>query len=329
MQEEPSVDLDALARQVERHYRLREVRLRFIGAGNDARSMAYRIDAADRGPLFLKLRRGPLSEATLQVPSGLHGANVGHVIAPLSTARGRLSIPFANQRAAVYPYIEGSDAFARPLDAEQWRELGRTVASLHGLRLTGLPTVPVEAYSARWRRRAAGYLKVAAASDFEEAVAREVAALLRSHERVVRRLIHEAGRLAEELRYERLPAVLTHGDLHAGNVLVGEGGAFSIVDWDTLLRGPKERDLMFIGAGVGGAWKSREDEQKFYDGYGETVANRKALRYYRCERVAQDIVEYSAQLFSAAGESGERRRALSLMAAQFSPGGVAEIALDT
>jgi len=56
---------------------------------------------------------------------------------------------------------------------------------------------------------------------------------------------------------------------------------------------PKERDLMFIGAGI---WDSghvpTEEESLFYQGYGQTKINHDAICYYRFERIIQDIAEY-------------------------------------
>ncbi|MFN8476730.1 MAG: phosphotransferase [Kouleothrix sp.] len=45
--------------------------------------------------------------------------------------------------------------------------------------------------------------------------------------------------------------VTCHGDLHAGNIFLGDDGQLHTVDWDTLIRAPKERDLMFIGGAQG------------------------------------------------------------------------------
>jgi len=40
-------------------------------------------------------------------------------------------------------------------------------------------------------------------------------------------------------------------DIHLWNLLIDDRtGALHVVDWDTLIFAPKERDLMFIGAGL-------------------------------------------------------------------------------
>jgi spectinomycin phosphotransferase len=80
--------------------------------------------------------------------------------------------------------------------------------------------------------------------------------------------------------------------------LLGKEGALYIVDWDTLIFAPKERDLMFVGAGI---WDSgltaTEEGSLFYQGYGQTKINQDALCYYRFERIIQDIAEYCEYIF--------------------------------
>ncbi len=61
--------------------------------------------------------------------------------------------------------------------------------------------------------------------------------------------------------------VLCHADLHAGNVLVGPDGPVTILDWDSAMFAPRERDLMFPGAAVAGTWTGDEHVTSFLRGY--------------------------------------------------------------
>jgi hypothetical protein len=106
--EEPVIDRDALLSRVQKHYRLYGLRLRFLPIGNDVRSAAYRLDAAGRGGFFLKRRQGSFNRASLEVPNALQLNGEAHVIAPVPTFGGRLSIPFANSRVALYPFVDAS-----------------------------------------------------------------------------------------------------------------------------------------------------------------------------------------------------------------------------
>ncbi|HSG16803.1 MAG TPA: hypothetical protein VLE70_10850 [Anaerolineae bacterium] len=48
------------------------------------------------------------------------------------------------------------------------------------------------------------------------------------------------------------------------NVLIDAAGAFFIVDWDEAILAPKERDLMSIGGGLMGGWKSPQEEEAWF-----------------------------------------------------------------
>ena len=56
-----------------------------------------------------------------------------------------------------------------------------------------------------------------------------------------------------------LPAGRLHA-IGAGNLLIDAKGSLYIVDWDHPIMAPKERDLMFVGGGVGSAWYRPQEE---------------------------------------------------------------------
>jgi spectinomycin phosphotransferase len=127
---------------------------------------------------------------------------------------------------------------------------------------------------------------------------------------------------------DRPPAfVLCHADLHAGNVLVPDPAHFYIVDWDNPLLAPKERDLMSIGAGLMGGWRSpAEEESLFYQGYGPTTINPTALAYYRYERIIDDIAVFCDQLLETTAGGEDRAQSFAYLASNFLPNGTIEIA---
>ena len=96
------------------------------------------------------------------------------------------------------------------------------------------------------------------------------------------KIIKQTEALAIMISKQPLGYVLCHADIHGRNLMVDKEDALYIVDWDTLIFAPKERDLMFVGAGI---WDSGltapEKEALFYQGYGQTKINRDAIAYYR------------------------------------------------
>jgi spectinomycin phosphotransferase len=161
---------------------------------------------------------------------------------------------------------------------------------------------------------------------FAEPIAAQLAALLRSKRAIVDELIRRAELFAADLRARSLEVVLCHADIHAGNLLIGGDGALFIVDWDTLILAPKERDLMFIGAGTDAVWLTAREQALFYQGYGATEIDLSALAYYRYERIVEDIAAYCEQILLTDQGGDDRAEGLRQLADQFQPGAVIEIA---
>jgi spectinomycin phosphotransferase len=155
-------------------------------------------------------------------------------------------------------------------------------------------------------------------------VAGELDALLDRERDAVERIVTRAAELADVLRTHQNPMVLCHTDIHAGNVLVGADGAVHIVDWDAPRLAPRERDLMFIGGGVGGTWNEAAEVDAFYRGYGPIAVDPAALAYYRYERIVEDIAVNCEQVRH--GNTRHRGEALAQLAAQWRPRDVIEIA---
>jgi spectinomycin phosphotransferase len=122
---------------------------------------------------------------------------------------------------------------------------------------------------------------------------------------------------------------LCHGDVHADNILINQNN-FYIVDWDTIIVAPREKGLMFIGGGVGNKWNKLEEIEYFYYGYGkETDIDKKIIKYYRCERIIQDIYEFYNQIVNIETEEEERKLCLKIFKKQFEANNVVDIALRT
>ena len=114
--------------------------------------------------------------------------------------------------------------------------------------------------------------------------------------------------------------MLCHADIHPGNLLIAEHGALFIVDWDDPIFAPKERDLMFFGAGVSGGWDAESDETLFYRGYGATDVDLAALAYYRYERIVTDIAAFGQQLLLTTEGGADREQSYRYFTSRFPAG---------
>lgn len=298
---------------------------RVVGA--DANASVFRIDA--RGSQWwLKCRSYQVAP---QVWDGLHWLRgtlgIGEIVAPWPAMTGGASVQRWGLQFTLFPYIEGQSGFEAPLSAIQWRRLGEVLHRLHSARLPpalaeGLPRqlLACDALETvgRWQQQPE---TLPAAQDrwgraFHAVWQRQRERIGGLHARA------QALRQALAGREPRLHPC--HTGLHAGNLLMGQDGALHLIDWDGLSLAPRERDLMFVGAAVGGRW-GRERPQGFAEGYGDDLGDAQWIAWYRHARILQDLVAFQQMLMGGDGDyrpPQQRRQALHHLGELFAPGNV-------
>jgi spectinomycin phosphotransferase len=332
MLDKPEISDEALATLLSKQWRIDVGGLEFLPLGADVQTAVFRATGTDDQRYFVKLRSGKPDMAAVLVPAYLHRAGAETIIPPMESVDGALWARFEPFVVIVQPYVDGESGFDREMTGANWVELGSSLRRMHD---TYIPEdlrviLGVESYSAVWRERVRSFQERADLETYDDPVAAKAVSLLRDNRRVIDLLVAKADALASHHKHRDHQVVLCHGDLHAGNVLIEPEGRLHMVDWDTVILAPRERDLMFIGAGIGGVWKSTAEADRFFHGYGAVDIDYELLAYFRIERVVQDIAEFSEQLLMTdpRGEK-DRVQSLSYFAGQFEPGGVLDIALET
>lgn len=210
---------------------------------------------AEGEPLTAGLRR---LRASLAAARALRDGGATFVVAPLPAGDdrgdrdGRLAVRLGDRFAvAVYPFVAGQSyrwgEFASP---EHRRAVLDLVTEVHrapaGVSSLALPddfTVPYLA-------------ELTAACDPGGDLpdcgpyARPAAELLRRNAASVGRLLARYDDLVRQARDQPGRAVLTHGEPHPANTMLTEAG-WVLIDWDTVLVAPPERDLWLLDAGDG------------------------------------------------------------------------------
>ena len=187
-------------------------------------------------------------------------------------------------KVALYPYIDGRNAVETKISEQQWQQFGSTIKKLHTADIPEsiISNVPKETFSSKYCQTVSSFLERIENEVFDETVATKLAALLKSKNEIVLDLIKRTEELGSILYNQSLQHVLCHADMHGWNLLIDQDNHLYLIDWDTLILAPKERDLMFIGAGI---WDSdytpAEEKLLFYKGYGQANINQDALCYYR------------------------------------------------
>jgi spectinomycin phosphotransferase len=325
------MNLQALAALIGREYGIAPSGIEKLDAGFDRNSAVYRFFAGGK-KFFLKIRTGDFNRPGLWVPFYLSaGLRFPHLLEPVKTRKGALYAKDSRRRLILFPYVEGRSGWERSPGPEQFVELGKFFRRLHGT--ASLPRragpIPRENFSAKYRKRVKKLLSRLDREDPQDPPAADFCETLGRNKDKLLEMILFLEKISGEVKRTGRHFCLCHGDIHAGNLLITPNNFF-VVDWDTLILAPRERDLMFIGGGIGGKWDGAGEAAFFYRGYGsEAPPDRTLIAYYRIDRVLQDIQEFHRQICGAPSNAADKERSLAAFKQQFDPGGVVDIALGT
>ncbi|WP_445287251.1 phosphotransferase enzyme family protein [Variovorax atrisoli] len=331
----PDLPQEAITQLLAGAYGLHDIRAEFLPLGAEANSAAFRIDANDGAAYFLKLHRNGLDQSVVAVPAFLHHEKgIEAVMAPLPATGRELSVRGDGFDWVLYPYFDGRNGFERAPSDGQWIKLGAALGAIHR---TELPesisaALPRERYDHRWREGVRRYQRRFINDVKGDDIARRFLAFWEEHAEEIDNIVYRSEQLASILLERRPELVPCHADLHAGNVLVGDidggGDRLAIVGWNALILAPKERDLMFIGGGVGHAWNQQREEALFQEGYGakKEDIDAVALAYYRHERIVKSLLESCDRMFDGIASAEDREVGLRQMQTQFLPDDVVAIA---
>jgi spectinomycin phosphotransferase len=327
MLEKPDISEALLALRVQEEYGMPVADLAFLPLGADENTAVYRVRTQEGMAYFLKLRKN-FDEIIVRVPLLLKEQGVQAVLVPVETTSKQHSADFGEYKIILYPFVEGKDGFEVELSDEQRQRLGVALKAIHSVSLPSQLKnhIPQETYSPYWRELLQSFQAQVESKTFGEPSAAKIADFMKSRRVEIYQLIQRAGVLASELSSRSLERVLCHSDFHGGNILIGDHGELYIVDWDNPILAPKERDLMFIGGGIDGIWKSKREESIFYQGYGEADIDWTALAYYRYERILEDLAVICGQLLLTDEGGADRERSYGWFTSNFEPGGTIEIA---
>jgi spectinomycin phosphotransferase len=326
----PDIADELIISRLQEDYGLHVSTLTFLPLGANMGTAVYRVVAAGGAAYFLKLRKG-FDEISVTVPLFLKSQGIREIIAPFETKSNHGWADFGEYKMILYPFIEGVNGFEMELSNSHKRTLGAALKAIHSAQLPPelREKIPQETFSPKYRESLKSFQEQVENQTYDEPVAAKLAKFIKSRRDEINHLIERAEILASELQTKPLEFVLSHTDVHGGNMLIGENGEFYIVDWDAPLLAPKERDLMFIGGGIDDIWKSKRDESIFYEGYGKTDIDFAMMAYYRYERVIEDLAAYGEQLLLTDEGGADREEAYRRFTGNFEPGQTIEIAEKT
>jgi spectinomycin phosphotransferase len=107
--------------------------------------------------------------------------------------------------------------------------------------------------------------------------------------------------LAKEVMAIGAPWVISHGEPHSGNFISGEDGRLHLVDWDTVLLAPRERDLETLIEVDGEALAAYQSV------VGAIDPNLKAVELFRLRWALAEICSYVHRFRAEHGDSADDR----------------------
>lgn len=190
--------------------------------------------------------------SALEAAMDLRACGAAFVVAPVPARDGE-PLTRVNDRfgVAVYPFADG-----------QSFDGGEFSSPAHRLSVLGLLVDTHTAPPAASRRALADDFAVPYRDELEAACApagevadcgpyaRPVSLLARQHAAPLQRLLARYDALVLAARAQDARMVLTHGEPHPGNTMLTAGG-WVLIDWDTALVAPPERDLWDLDPGDG------------------------------------------------------------------------------
>ena len=284
MREPPRIAEEDLRACLQDQYDLSPVTLTFLPLGHDYDAGVYRA-VSERGTAYLlKVTSRPLYEPRCLVPRYLNDQGITSVVAPIRTRSGALWTVLSEWTVIVYPWISGESSLTGMTD-EQWKQVGTIFQRIHQVMLPsrGFEPLRKETFDpgqyTRWVR---AFETQHAHTEGGDAVERALRSSWVAHQSTIHTVVTSLEKLAGVLQSRTFPYVICHGDLHARNLIRDRAGQVFVIDWDEVMLAPKERDFLFV---------RHPHADAFFQGYGQAEIDWVALTYFLWERVVQDLIE--------------------------------------
>jgi hypothetical protein len=225
--------------------------------------------------------------AALLSASAVHDSGATFVVAPVRTTDGHVLQRIRDRyAAALYPFIDGGvREFAETFTDTEREQVLQLIAALHTSSTAGV--AQVEDFLLPQRDEIARALDELGTPWETGPYGQRARSWVADHASRIEQLLGEHDQLAANARQQSDQMVLTHGEPHPGNVIETPNG-WMLVDWDTALIAPPERDLWHFGSAEPGT----------FDAYTKATGrevSQPMLDYYRLSWSLDDVASFAAR----------------------------------
>ena len=188
--------------------------------------------------------------ASLSSAVALKDAGLDFVLAPLPLAGGRPAARLGERfSVAVYPFVQGESFTWGQWAPGQRARMAQMLAAVHLAPAEARRHALADEFAIPFRAELEAGCAGRGVSDCGP-YALPLARLLAEHAAATRQLLHRYDGLVATARAMPARDVLTHGEPHPGNTMLTADG-WRLIDWDTALTAPPERDLWSLDPGDG------------------------------------------------------------------------------
>ncbi len=240
--------------------------------------------------------------ASLRAAAGLRDGGATFLVAPVRARDGEPLLRLAPRFAvALYPFVDGqSFAWGELADPVNRQAMLDLIIKLHTAPAAARGPADTDDFVIPLRDELEPALGSGGSGDSggpggsgERAwgdagpYARPAARVLSGHAAALRRALARYDQLAAAARAGSAASVLTHGEPHPGNMMRTPDG-WRLIDWDTALVAPPERDLWTLDQGDGSALRD-------YAAATGVTPRRPVLDLYRLRWDLADIALYASR----------------------------------
>ncbi len=322
MLEQPQIDHLNFSRLLEARFSIPHPVITFLPLGNSAFSWVYRVESANGKAYFAKLFNKAPPECCWKIPYALNLLGVASVVSPLMSDTNQVIVSFNNFTLLVYPFIDGASARTIAMTPSQRELFGKTLRDIHiaALPQETLAPVPRELFNCPFTETVTNVDSQICSQAASSSFFRELSALWKAHRKEIVTLMEAYTALGLAASKLKSPFVLCHSDIHTDNILLDSTGLLHIIDWDSPICAPKERDLMFVS--------TETSTDPFFRGYGPVPVDPLIMAYYRVDWVVQELADYGSRILDDSTSVITREQSQKEIEELFFPGKVVEQAFE-